>query len=300
MGSRSQPMGDSTEETEEVCQGPGRLVSATHWRLWWLQGYPWRSQGSAPQLRGDLDKDMGRSARARVCPLGCPLHRASPSEGCTVARSWWPHGGLLGLGPKLRGYPVKETGEVCQGPVELPSGTRQRLGGLQGWQELGELGVSPGSLTQRMEDSVEETQEVCQGPGGLASASRRRLWQLQGSPRGSQGSAPHLRGDSASQGHGGGLPGPLGARRGWPLPPAGSLAGCRVARSQGPWVNPGKILGQHLAGSVLGLMLPAWDRPRDPQAWRQLENSWGPQESPRQLLLMPGVTLRKTWGNSAR
>ena len=101
------------------------------------------------------------------------------------------------MGPKLRGYPVKETGEVCQGHVELPSGTRQRLGGLQGWQELGELGVSPGSVMQPMEDSVEETWEVCQGPGGLASASCRCLWRLQGSPRGSQGSAPHLRGDSA-------------------------------------------------------------------------------------------------------
>lgn len=203
------------------------------------------------------------------------------------------------MGPKLRGYPIKETGEVCQGPVELPSGTRQRLGGLQGWQEL-QLGVSPGSVMQPMEDSVEETREVYQGPGGLASASCRCLWRLQGSPRGSQGSAPHLRG-GLCQGHGGGLPGPLGARRGWPLPPAGSLAGCRVARSQGPWVNPGKILGQHLAGSVLGSMLPVWDRPRDPQAWRQLENSWdSPQESPRGLLLMPGVTLCKTWGNSAR
>ena len=87
MGSRSQLMGDSTEETEEVCQGPGRLASATHWRLWWLQGYPRGSQGSAPQLRGDLDKVMGRSASAQVCPLGCPLHCASPSEGCKVARS---------------------------------------------------------------------------------------------------------------------------------------------------------------------------------------------------------------------
>lgn len=63
------------------------------------------------------------------------------------------------MGPKLRGYPIKETGEVCQGPVELPSGTRQRLGGLQGWQEL-QLWVSPGSVTQPMEDSVEETREV--------------------------------------------------------------------------------------------------------------------------------------------
>lgn len=47
--------------------------------------------------------------------------------------------------------------------------------------------------------------------------------------------------------------------------------------------------------------LGAWvDGPRDPQAWRQLENSWGPQESPRGLPLMSGVTLSKTWGNSAR
>lgn len=95
-------------------------------------------------------------------------------------------GGLPGLGPKLRGDPVKETREVCQGPVELPSGTRQQLGGLQGWQELGELGGSLGSVTQ--------TREVCQGPGGLAFASRWHLWQLQGSLRGSQGSVPHLRG----------------------------------------------------------------------------------------------------------
>lgn len=98
-------------------------------------------------------------------------------------------GGLPGLGPKLRGDPVKETREVCQGPVELPSGTRQQLGGLQGWQELGELGGSLGSVMQ--------TREVCQGPGGLAFASRWHLWQLQGSLRGSQGSVPHLRGDSA-------------------------------------------------------------------------------------------------------
>ena len=142
-------------------------------------------------------------------------------------------------------------------------------------------------------------------PGGLPGTWRAGLCLLPvplaaaGVPTGLPGFCAPSQG-GLCQGHGGGLPGPLGAWRGWPLPPAGSLAGCRVARSQGPWVNPGKILGQHLAGSVLGSMLPAWDRPRDPQAWRQLENSWGPQESPRGLLLMPGVTLHKTWGNSAR
>ena len=86
---------------------------------------------------------------------------------------------------------------------------------------------------------------------------------------------------------------------GWPLPATGSSAGCRVARSPGPWVNPGKILAQHPAGLALGLMLPVWDGPRDPEAWGRLENSWGSRESPRGLPLTPGVTLHRTWGNSA-
>ena len=72
MGSRDQPMGDSAEETEEVCQEPGGLASATHWHLWRLQEYPWGSQRSAPQLRGDPDEDTGEVCQGLGIPAGLP------------------------------------------------------------------------------------------------------------------------------------------------------------------------------------------------------------------------------------
>lgn len=162
--------------------------------------------GLRPSSGETRTKTQGRSARAPGRPLGCPLRRAGPSDGCRVARSWHPRGAHLVCGPSSGQTPSKRSGRSARAP---------------------------------------------RCPGG------------------------------------------------WPLPPTGGSAGCRVARSPGPWVNPGKILAQHLAGSALGLMLPAWDGPRDPEAWGRLEDSWGPQEGSRGLLLMPGATLCKTWGNSA-
>ena len=280
---------------------PGaRLDSASCWHLWPLQGSPWGSQGSAPQLRGDPEEDTGEVCQGPGAPAGLP---SALRQSIPLVQGWQElaaSGGLPGLGPQLRGDPVKETREVCQGHAELLSGNRRQLGGLHGWQDVGASGGSPGSVSQPMEDSMEETGEVCQGPGRLDSASCQHLWQLRGSPWGSQGSAPQL-------GVGGTLPRMWGrsARAPqcpgvWPMPPTSGSEGCRVARSRGPWVNPGKIPGQPLAGSVLRLMFPAQDGPRDPQAWGQLQNSRGPWESPRGLLLMPGATLCNTWGNSAR
>lgn len=50
-------------------------------------GVPAGLPGVCAPAQGRSGQRHGRSARARVCPLGCPLHCASPSEGCTVARS---------------------------------------------------------------------------------------------------------------------------------------------------------------------------------------------------------------------
>ncbi|XDA85667.1 hypothetical protein R6Z07_015696 [Ovis aries] len=165
--------GDPAKETEKVCQRPigsserggsgGGLGPSSH----------------RPFGEGRGDQELGASGGGDSLAL----------QGCQeLAVS----GGLPGLGPQLRGDPVKDSGQVCQGPAKLPSGNRRWHGGLQGWQEVGASGGSPGSASQPVEDSPEETGDVSQGPGGLASASRWCLWLLHGSPQGSQGSAPQL------------------------------------------------------------------------------------------------------------
>ena len=174
-----EPRGDSTQEAQEVGQGPGgRLGSASRRRLGGVQGAPWVSQVPAPQLSGDSAEEMGEVCQGPGAPGGLRSASRQPLRGVQGGEEMVASGGAAGSGPQSRGYFSEEIGEVCQGPGGLASASGRRL-----WWLRGSTRGSQGSVPQLRGDSAEDTGEVCQGPlvsGGLASASRRRLGGVQG------------------------------------------------------------------------------------------------------------------------
>ncbi|XDA81374.1 hypothetical protein R6Z07_011486 [Ovis aries] len=199
--------GDPAKETEKVCQRPigsserggsgGGLGPSSHRPFGEGRGDQELGASGAGGLASSGETQRKRKTQGEVCQgpgesAGLPSASRWPFPALQGCQELAVSGGLPGLGPQLRGDPVKDSGQVCQGPAKLPSGNRRWHGGLQGWQEVGASGGSPGSASQPVEDSPEETGDVSQGPGGLASASRWCLWLLHGSPQGSQGSAPQL------------------------------------------------------------------------------------------------------------
>ena len=70
-------MGDSTEETEEVCQGPGRLASANHWRLCGCRGTRGAPRGLRPSS-GEIWTKTWEVCQGPGVPSGLPSALRQP------------------------------------------------------------------------------------------------------------------------------------------------------------------------------------------------------------------------------
>lgn len=228
MGSRSQPMGDSTEETEEVCQGPGRLASANHWRLCGCRGTRGAPRGLRPSSGETQRKTQGRSARAPGRQLGCPLPCVSPSHWCRAGRSWRPQGACLVWGPSSGETPSKRPGRYARDTRSCCLGTDGSWVGCTAGRMWGHRGAP-----QALCPSPWKTPWKRPGRSARALAG----WTLppastSGSCGGPRGAPRALHPSSGwgglCRGCGGGLPGPLSARgSGLCLPP--------VARKGAGW-----------------------------------------------------------------